>query len=240
MYFLFSGEGSTDMGKGPDNSRICEGEDYKLGPMALIVEQIVSDKHKFSPIKQNRCGFIPKGLLMKKAKNKRPGKKNSTFPGKKKKKETAYFYRTAYAFGILANEESKSRGEPIVAVLFRDSDNRNSSERGEWSDKWESMINGFSNAEFSAGVPMLPKPISEAWLICALKQKRPYKNCDALEKRSPSPRARVSLKKELNDVCRGNSSRSNLCTFVEKRQVDACKINMPSFNAFKNRLLEVI
>ncbi len=41
MYFLFNGEGPTDMGVGTSAAVICEGEDYRCGPMAAIVDQIV-------------------------------------------------------------------------------------------------------------------------------------------------------------------------------------------------------
>ncbi len=240
MYFLFSGEGSTDMGTGKHNNRICEGDDYEPGPMALLIEQLVTAKKRSSSVLQGQCGFLPKTALVKRAKPNRPGKKNFMLPGAKTKKDTRYFYSTAYSFGITAIEKSQTRGEQVVAVLFRDSDDRKSSGRKEWSDKWDSMIRGFAAAKFDAGVPMLPKPISEAWLLCALKEKGPYDNCAALERRSPSPKAKRPLKQELNDVCGGNSSRSNLCALVEQKRVSADNIDMPSFNAFRERLLEVI
>jgi hypothetical protein len=240
MYFLFSGEGSTDMGKGKLQDQLCEGNNYELGPMAMIVDQLVKNKTNQSFIAEQLCGFIPKSLLLQRAKPTRPSKNGMVFPGIKKKKETAYFYRAARAFGAWARTEKQRRKEKVVAVLFRDSDNRASSERGEWSDKWESMINGFSNAGFSAGVPMLPKPISEAWLLCALKRKMPYENCAALERRSSSPKAKAPMKKELKDICNGDSSRSYLCDLFEKGKIEASKIDMPSFNAFRDRLLKVI
>lgn len=239
MYFLFSGEGSTDMGKGQFDDRICEGVNYEYGPMTLIVDQLVKDRTNQSFIADQHCGFIPKSALIAKAKSARPRKKGVTLPGIKKKKETAYFYCAAHAFGVFANKEKQSRNDKVVAVLFRDADNHASSGRGEWSDKWDSILKGFAAAYFDAGVPMIPKPISEAWLLCALKC-RPYQNCTPLEKRSSSPKADRPLKKELSDACGGKSSRSDLCTLVENGRINALQINMPSFNAFKKRLFEVL
>ena len=49
MYFLLSGEGPTDMGVG-------SGDDYKCGPMAVIVDQIVESKHDYSTQHQPGIG----------------------------------------------------------------------------------------------------------------------------------------------------------------------------------------
>ncbi len=56
---------------------------------------------------------------------------------------------------------------PVIAVLFRDSDGTASSGRGLWEDKRKSIEDGFGEAGFDYGVPMIPKPKSEAWLLCA-------------------------------------------------------------------------
>lgn len=236
MYFLFSGEGATDTGSGKGIDTICEGDNYEPGPMTVITDQLYKTKHGKSFISDKRCGFISKKNLLKQAKTGKTRKKSVKLPGKKRKKETAYFYRAAYAFGVLAHEEQNNRNEKVIAVLFRDSD---SQQRGLWQDKWQSMLNGFQDAAFEYGVPMLPKPISEAWLLCALK-KNPYQNCSTLEKRSSSPDAKKPMKTELSKACNGKASRSALCALIEKGNVDARQINMPSFNAFKSRLIEVI
>jgi len=44
------------------------------------------------------------------------------------------------------------------------------------------------------GVAMIPKPKSEAWLLCALKNK-PYESCEKLEDRSGNDDSPNSLKK---------------------------------------------
>lgn len=49
-----------------------------------------------------------------------------------------------------------------------------------WTDKLESMKNGFKEADCILGVPMIPKPKSEAWLLCACKENA-YQHCAALE-----------------------------------------------------------
>ena len=42
------------------------------------------------------------------------------------------------------------------------------------------MLDGFAEENFSRGVPMIPKPKSEAWIICALRS-NPYEGCESLE-----------------------------------------------------------
>jgi len=236
MYFLFSGEGSTDTGSGNVIDTICEGDNYEPGPMAVITDQLYRSKHGKSFISDRQCGFISKNALQKKAKTSRPEKKSPKLPGKKRAKETGYFYHNARALALWAKEKQNVRKETVTGVLFRDCD---SQQRGVWQDKWQSMLNGFMDASFDHGVPMLPKPISEAWLLCALG-KKPYQNCAALEIRSSSPSAKNPIKADLRKKCDGKISRSDLCTLIESGKVDALRINMPSFNAFKSRLIEVI
>jgi hypothetical protein len=38
MYFLFSGEGATDLGVGRPGPVIAEGEEYRYGPMTVFVD----------------------------------------------------------------------------------------------------------------------------------------------------------------------------------------------------------
>ena len=103
------------------------------------------------------------------------------------------------------------------------------------------MLDGFEAEGFTRGVPMIPKPKSEAWLICALK-KSPYKDCEDLEDRSGSDRSPNSLKAELSALL-GKPSAGELpellCDKV-RDSVNINKIKMPSFQAFRSRLEEVI
>ena len=87
---------------------------------------------------------------------------------------------------------------------------------------------------------MIPKPKSEAWLICELKA-NPYQGCDALEDRSGNDDSPNSLKEELEAILatddRGDrdSLRDRLNALVRDR-VDFQRITMPSFTAFREHL----
>jgi hypothetical protein len=85
---------------------------------------------------------------------------------------------------------------------------------------------------------MIPKPKSEAWLICALK-KNAYQNCQVLEDRSGNDKSPKSLKKELQAILSEEISASLLCEKVLK-SVNIDKIRMLSFKAFRDRLEQVL
>jgi hypothetical protein len=239
MYFLFSGEGSTDFGVCANSQNICEGNDYQYGPMAIFVDQIVKEKHKYSLLESAQYGFVSKQMLVESASELKSIKKSPRLPGKKKAKETGYFYSNARALAFCAKEKETELKDDVVAILFRDSDGTASAERGLWENKRESMIQGFQDEEFLRGVPMIPKPKSEAWILCALKN-NPYQRCELLENRSGNDDSPNSLKKELEKQCEKFLSREELCEMVRDYSIDIKKIKMPSFEAFQTRLKEVL
>jgi len=165
-------------------------------------------------------------------------KRNTFLVGKKHGEETGYFYINAWMLGEIAQEHEAEANDMAVAVLFRDGDGTRSAKSGIWRDKWNSMKQGFLRAQFERGVPMLPKPKSEAWLLCAAKP-NPYQNCadleNALSGNDDSPN---SAKKQLGDIL-PDTSAEGLKTWVETA-LDIDRIDMPSFNQFKQSLEKAI
>ncbi len=86
---------------------------------------------------------------------------------------------------------------------------------------------------------MIPKPKSEAWIICALKT-NPYLGCDALEDRSGNDDSPDSLKGELGELLGRPVTRELLLSKIEDGTIDCLRITMPSFIAFRSRLEEVM
>jgi hypothetical protein len=124
-------------------------------------------------------------------------------------------------------------------VLFRDADGTASSGRGEWADKWNSMLAGFAIEQISTGVPMLPKPKSEAWILCALRNQ--YQSCAKLEDESGNDASPNSLKKQLEEHLGETGSRTLINEKIEMGAIDLDKItDMPSMAAFKDRLTTVV
>ena len=101
------------------------------------------------------------------------------------------------------------------------------------------MLDGFDEEGFDRGVPMIPKPKSEAWIICAVKS-NPYQACGVLEERSGNDNSPNSLKAELELVLGEPATRVKLNSMVSSRRIDIDRIDMPSFNKFRHRLEEVI
>jgi hypothetical protein len=237
MFFVLSGEGITDMGAGRTDATICEGEDFVIGPMAIIVNQVVEALHGYS-ILHGACGFVSESGLTRRAGELKAAKKELHLPGRRRAKEIHYFFNNARILSRIAKEKATVLHDDVVAVLFRDADATASAGRGSWEDKWQSMLDGFDEERFNRGVPMIPKPKSEAWLICAWKE-HPYLGCNDLEGRKGNDKTRKSLKKELAKLLGKEVTRELLCEKVQNG-VEMNRITMPSFRVFKKRLAEVI
>ncbi len=239
MYFLFSGEGAKDLGRCRITVSACEGTEYDHGPMTVIVDHLVDGRLNFSLLDTEHYGFLSESHLSRLTRKLKPAKKSPRLPGRKRAKETQYFHGNARALASYAKAKAAELDDEVVAILFHDSDGTVSAGRGLWKDKWRSMIDGFNEQGFATGVPMIPKPKSEAWLLCALRD-NPYQNCAALEKRSGNDNSPNSLKDELKDWLGYSPSRVDLCEMVNDKRVDVHRIDMPSFKAFKERLDEVL
>jgi hypothetical protein len=207
--------------------------------MTIVVSQLAEPLLKYSFLEINHYGYLSKAALVSKAAEFKQSKHSIRLPGQKKPKETSYFYKNALALGTYALEKADELDDDVVAILFRDSDGTASADRGVWDDKRNAMLQGFVDAGYLNGVPMIPKPKSEAWVICALKQ-NPYSGCNALEARSGNDNSPKSLKKELAGLHGSHPSREELCQMVTERTIDATRINMPSFQAFRDRLNAVM
>jgi hypothetical protein len=238
MYFLFSGEGATDLGECADSAASCEGNAYLHGPMTVIVDQIVEAHHHYSLLDAGCCGLVSRSAIVDRASELKAAKKSVRLPGKRRARETRYFFNNARVLARIAKEWEGERKDDVVAVLFRDADTGTAG-RGPWTEKRQSMLDGFAEEGFARGVPMITKPNSEAWLLCALRQ-NPYQGCGALEDRSGNPHSPHSLKGELVEQLGHPPTREELCDMVMNGRIDHRRIDMPSFNAFRERLEGVL
>ena len=237
MYFFLSGEGVTDLGAGRSNTGVCEDSDFIVGPMTVVVEKVVEKSQNYSML--GCCVYVTEQCIAECAKGLKISGKAMRLPGVRRPKETRYFFNNARALSKLAKEKERELSDKVVAVLFRDADGAASAGRGDWRDKRQSMLDGFDEEEFSRGVPMIPKPKSEAWLICAMKS-NPYQGCEKLEERSGNDHSPKSLKKELEAILKARATRKLLCEKVRNGAFEIGKIRMPSFTAFRKRLESVI
>jgi len=227
MHLVLSGEGNSDIGFFSQYHN-----EFIAGSMYYIVDKIIEKRYELSyyQCKDECITFVPKVALT------RLTKKLPPFTGKKASKETAYFRNNAIALAKIAKDKSKELEDDVIAILFRDSDGTNSTSKGIWEDKIVSIENGFAIEKFTQGVAMIPKPKSEAWLICALKD-TPYKQCEKLEDRSGNDNSPHNLKDELQSF---NIGLETINKMIQNDEIDIEQIDMPSFISFKKRLMELL
>lgn len=236
MLVLVSGEGPTDCGTARTLNAPCFGADFEIGPMSILIDQIAEKKLEYSLLDIGQFGFVSKNALIQQAKAFKGNPKSISLPGYDQGRETGYYYSNARALARIALHEQQQRNSPVIAVLFRDADGTATSGRGERNAKRQSMDLGFKREGFETGVAMIPKPKSEAWFICALKQ-NPYQHCDTLEETSSgNDRSPNNLKDQLQKILSRDINRELLVDLVKNRTVDFERINMPSFVEFKNDL----
>ncbi|SDT39361.1 hypothetical protein SAMN05216598_5446 [Pseudomonas asplenii] len=234
MLLLVSGEGPSDIGRQSPGE---EGFEFIPGPMCLILDLLIDRLMGYSLIDYHAVQFVHKSALIT-VEPKHQGRQFSA-PGKRKPKETGYYHENARRLALKAVALAHERNDVVVPVLFRDADGTQSSGRGEWREKWQSMIKGFAAGGLPLGVPMLPRPKSEAWLLCAFRQPI-YQHCAVLEQASGNDDSPDSLKRQLERVRNGYSSAADLNDAIRNGEVDPHRIDMDSFNDFRDRLSEVI
>lgn len=240
MHLLLSGEGPSDIGVCYPAAEACRVEAFKPGPMAWLVDQWVErvQGYEFSHLQAGLVSFVSKQHLI--ATRPSAVKKPSRLPGKKRAKETGYYFNNARALAQCAKELAAEIGDGVIAVLFRDSDGTASAGRGDWQTKYDSILEGFEAEGFSYGIAMMPKPKSEAWLLCALKPDSPYQHCAGLEQASGNDDSPNALKKQLDAALQGQTSADELAETAKDGNIQWENIDMPSLDVFKHRVEEVV
>ena len=222
MYFVLTGEGNSDLGYSAEHP----------GVLVRLLEKLASD------ISDEDLGyeFASRSDLAAKVSPNSDSPRSMLLRGNKRK----YSYlitiqRTAEALGRIASEL-----ENTGAVFFHDCDFTHSEVNN--PDEYYrqvvcSMEQGFKSASYSNGVPMVPKPRSESWLLCYY-QDTPYENCARFEDLPANDRAENSGKKQLARFfnCRENKIYEN----VNIAEIDWDQIDAPSFVFFKNRFQHVV
>ncbi|WP_153070752.1 hypothetical protein [Pseudomonas syringae] len=162
-------------------------------------------------------------------------------PGRKHGVDTGLFYLNARMLGEIALQLESELDDKVIAVLFRDSDGTNSSPRDIWERKTLSMIEGFKSANFHRGVPMVPRPKSEVWFLCAMKD-NPYQHCASLENLPGNDSSPNSAKNMLSGVLQGEATADVLLRWLCENRLSVQDIaeQMPSFSAFYQRFVEVL
>lgn len=224
MYLLLSGEGATDIGcaKYATGDKIYSLAEWKLGPMSYFVDAEVRKLFKYSPIESGSIYFLPEAALKKISK---VLKGMPDCPC-----NSAYYIRNAQALLAAAQYLWKNTNTPVVSVLFRDTDGTHNSSRLRDTILRESIRKPFRNTLFPI-CPMIPKPKSEAWILCALQ--KIYQHCEQLEELSGNDNSPHSAKTVLKDLLNTSPTRETLVEHILCGNIAYHRIDMPSLHAFR-------
>lgn len=234
MFLVLSGEGASDMGGAP-------AQGGRPGPMAHIVDRFILEKFEFSPLNSGLVHWVSRSELSEICKSQRLTR-HMLLPGVRRAAGFAGFTKHAAALAWKATELEREENDKSVAVMFRDSDGTQSSVHDNWERVTEAVELGFDTVGFKAGVPMIPKPKQEAWMLCA-KKGDPYMHCHLLEEESGNDHCPNPLKAQLSAVCGGEPLTDEMCDWIASGEVDVHRIDMPSFNRFRcsmNKALDAL
>ncbi|MEN0104994.1 MAG: hypothetical protein AAGC84_01065 [Pseudomonas sp.] len=210
--------------------------------MTVLIDDLIDQAYGYSPLANTPAiyRYYSEHSLARRAQL-RKGNRPFILAGKKHQQETGYFYINAWMLGEIALGLEEAEDDMSVAVLFRDSDGTNSSRADLWQVKYDSMESGFKRANYERGVPMLPRPKSEAWLLCAAKP-NPYQHCGQLEELPGNDNSPHSAKRQLDAALNNLTSTQNLVAWLQANRFDSDSAagQMHSYAAFKNRFLAVL
>jgi hypothetical protein len=242
MKLLLSGEGPTDFGSCIYPLTECGGGEFQHGPMTRLLMALLEH---LNPWGCSLADFPDSFLYVSKAKLVEMAKSNQNprsmrLRGKKAGAETRYFYDNAKALGARAKQLADELSDGVIAIFFRDVDGTHNYP-GQWADKVKSVQDGFAAAEFQRGVPMLPKPKSEAWLLC-MATGQPGTSCKSLEALPGNDESPQSAKKQLDAALGKHHSAKQLAAWVNHRQaIDFIRLRtMPSYASFEDSLAAAI
>lgn len=239
MIVVLSGEGPSDLGMCNNAQGMCRKPEFVHGPMTVLVDKEIESQQHYSmlDVTPERYIYLSEERLRELEQERKQNRRSMSLAGKKQAQETGYFYINAWMLGDEAQRLEQEEKDRAIAVLFRDCDGTRSAAASLWDDKWQSMRHGFDRSGLGArGVPMLPKPKSEAWMLCAVANN--YQHCQALEDLPGNDTAPRSTKNLLNTALGGDASTQAQLDWLDAHGFDhhAVAAMMPSYQHFKNSM----
>jgi hypothetical protein len=196
MKLLLSGEGASDLGICTNSLGRCDGSEWRPGAMAVLLVRLLETWLGYDLLDTlDAIHNISETALC--AATKELPTRLQPARGKKRGAEIGYYYGNAKTLALEATKLAETSSDSVLAVFFRDSDGTASAKASTWSDKWKSICDGFANVDFKHGVPMLPRPKSEAWLMAittpGLKDCRGFEELPGNDESPNSAKSRLSI-----------------------------------------------
>lgn len=239
---LAFGEGPTDMGRSRNAQAYAHGDDLEVGPMLRLVHRLLI-RHlpdwNTAQFNEQQEHAIPSVLVAPAEMNSLV--KNSANKLLSKKTKQGYLTKSKQAevLGRLA-QQAGALTEAQLAIYFHDTDGTHSDIKDPL-DLVQAVKEGFRAAGFAGqGIAMVPKPTSEAWLICSCKPDA-YQHCTQLETQlSGNDRSPDRAPKKVLGRLLGNEDyhRGDLLSVVNAIELD--RLDMPTFNRFRDDLKQGI
>jgi len=233
MLLLFSGEGSQDLGQNIyGHNGLCAPGQWAPGPMAYLAGELFRHLHPTERSFLDEAYFISrKDLITLSGEFDRPQLRGTGL--------SKYHSKMARTLGFVALCLAAKTELAVIPIFFRDYGRSRSSEPKDYKKVFESIVGekqGFRQFNIKSGVAMLPCPISEVWLLCALKNN--YKACDELENESPHGTNEPDrLKKMLARCLEARAFEiSDLPELIQNKTIDHSRIKMPSYDGFSDSL----
>lgn len=243
MIVVLSGEGTSDLGQCNNMQGLCQIPDFSIGPMTLLVDKEIEKNQHYSMLEvtPDSYFYVSETRLKELQRERKNQHRQVSLVGKNRTQETGYFYINAWMLGNATLQLEQEQGEQAIAVLFRDCDGSRSAGSNLWHCKWDSIKAGFERSGLDErGVPMIPKPKSEAWLLCAIKNN--YQHCAALENLSGNDDAPNSAKAQLEQALDGRSSTLHQLDWLKGNSFDSDSVaeQMPSYHNFKYAMQQAL
>jgi len=221
MFFYVSGEGHSDVGVDTEHPGLL------IDALRTLAESVSDEEFNYE--------IVPRLNLVKMAKCMPLNRKAMLYRGKKREDAgTFVVQKEAMALAKKAQED-----ENAGAVFFHDCDYPNNV-NGEryYRQMVRAVQSGFAMASsFRHGVPMIPKPRSESWLLCCY-QKVPYMIDNYFEDVPANDTAAGSGKKLLASFF--NCKVNEIYKHIHVNEIEWQRIKAPSFLFFKQRFIHVV
>lgn len=239
MIVVLSGEGVSDLGQCNNMQGTCQIPEFTIGPMTILIDKEIEFTYQYSVLESapQSYFYISEARLKELEVERKSRRRQVSLAGKKKMQEMGYFSINAWMLGEEALRIEEQCQDRTIAIMFRDCDGSRSAARGLWQSKWDSMKSGFDRSRLGErGVPMIPKPKSESWMLCAIKNN--YRHCAVLENLSGNDDAPNSAKSQLDHAMNGQSSTQDQLSWLQDNGFDSASIaaQMPSYQNFKNAM----
>jgi hypothetical protein len=236
VILVLSGEGPTD----PGTRRPKEtGWEFVPGPMAWIIDKLLDRPEKLdcSILDGHARGYEWVCFLNEADLGAPRYPRPRFFPHFPQTFGNQFHRASAYQLGKHAQSIGLERNDAVIAVFFRDSDGTNSAPETLWRAIFESMRAGFLLSGFLSGVPMVPRPKSEAWMLCGLlKREDAGRNCDWLEDEPGNDASPKSLKGQLEEHLKCKPTAELQAELVRSGRIDPAMIDLESFKEFCKEL----